>query len=108
MKQKPNSIDSFIEIKNKETTAEEVSQNLYYFKRHKNNNNNNDTQNLHNGSASIETKEYEMKTATDENPNFLFCKSLVGLMDKLTPKQNMIARIKIQQILYEVKFDTTL
>ena len=85
----PDSDDSLMEIKN-----------LNYLEK-----NNNNTQNLHHGVDSIKTKETQ---TTDENPNLLFCKSLVGLMDELTPQQNMIARIKIQQILYEVKFNTPL
>ena len=33
-----------------------------------------------------------------ENSKFLFCKSLVGILDDLTPEQNVEARIKIQQV----------
>ena len=38
----------------------------------------------------------------------LFCKSLIKRMNELTPEQNMLARIRIQYILFEIKFDKTL
>ena len=40
----------------------------------------------------------------EETPNSLFCRSLITTMDELTPEQCMIARIKIQQALYEIKY----
>ena len=97
-KHKPNSTEApLIGIQGKETTASDrESQNLYHFKRH---NDNSEQQTFTNGHDSTESDE--------NNPNLLFCRSLVGLMDELTPQQNMIARIKIQQILYQVKFNTT-
>ena len=100
-KHKPNSFEpSLIEIHGKETAASDrESQNLYYFKRH---NDNNNKQTITNGHDSTETQ-----SSDENNPNLLFCRSLVGLMDELTPQQNMLARIKIQQILYQVKFNTT-
>ena len=39
-----------------------------------------------------------------ESSNFLFCKSLIEIMDTLSPEQNMEARIKMQQILFEIKY----
>jgi len=44
----------------------------------------------------------------DEGPNMHFCKSLAPLLDKLSAEQNMLARIKIQQILYEIQFNKNL
>ena len=37
------------------------------------------------------------------NSNFLFWKSLVDILDGVIPGQNMEARIKIQQVLFEIK-----
>jgi len=48
-------------------------------------------------------------TDKEDSPNLHFCKSLAPLMDDLSPEQIMItARIKIQQMLYEVKYNKTL
>lgn len=40
----------------------------------------------------------------EESSNFSFCKSIVELLDGLNPEQNMIARIKIQQVLFDIKY----
>jgi len=47
-------------------------------------------------------------TDKEDSPNLHFCNSLAPLMDDLSPEQIMIARIKIQQMLYEVKYNKTL
>ena len=39
-----------------------------------------------------------------EDSNALFCKSLIQSMEDLSEEQNMLARIKINQVLFEVKF----
>ncbi|XP_040577000.1 uncharacterized protein [Lepeophtheirus salmonis] len=41
----------------------------------------------------------------NEGANQLFCRSLAPLFDELTPEQNMLARIRIQQVLYDIKFE---
>ena len=40
-----------------------------------------------------------------ESANSLFCKSLVSDLDALSPEENMLARIKIQQVLFDIKFN---
>ena len=40
-----------------------------------------------------------------DDSNSYFCKSLITSMEELTAEQNMLARIKIQQVLFEIKFD---
>ena len=40
----------------------------------------------------------------EESSNFSFCKSIVELLDGLNPEQNMMARIKIQQVLFDIKY----
>lgn len=40
----------------------------------------------------------------EENSNWLFCKSLVGLLGKLPPKRNRLARMEIQQVLMKYEF----
>ena len=44
----------------------------------------------------------------EESSNMTFCKSLAPLMGELTSEQAMIARIKMQQVLYEIKFNKSL
>ena len=56
-------------------------------------------------------EEYAQKTNSEEqmeSPNMNFCKSLVPLLDKLGHEKNILARIKIQQIIYEIQYDKTL
>ena len=43
--------------------------------------------------------------AKQDDSNSYFCKSLITTMEELTPEQNMLARIKIQQVLFEIKFN---
>ena len=38
--------------------------------------------------------------------NELFLKSLQATLDKLTPNKNMLARIKIQEVLYKIAYDS--
>ena len=40
-----------------------------------------------------------------DDSNSYFCKSLITSMEELTPEQNMLARIKIQKVLFEIKFN---
>jgi len=40
----------------------------------------------------------------EENSDWLFCKSLVGLLGKLSPKRNRLARMEIQQVLMKYEF----
>lgn len=40
----------------------------------------------------------------EENSDWLFCKSLVGLLGKLNPKRNRLARMEIQQVLMKYEF----
>jgi len=40
----------------------------------------------------------------EENSNWLFCKSLVGLLGKLSPRRNRLARMEIQQVLMKYEF----
>ena len=47
-----------------------------------------------------ENKEENLKKSS----NVLFCKSLVEILDGLSPEQNMEARIKMQQILFEIRY----
>jgi len=42
----------------------------------------------------------------EESSNSLFCKSLVAYLDVLPPEKNMLARIKIQQVLFDIKYGT--
>ena len=44
------------------------------------------------------------KNDEPEDSDALFCKSLVKQMAELTPEQNMLVRIKMQQSLFEIKF----
>jgi len=39
------------------------------------------------------------------NSEYLFCKSLAKQTNELTTEKNMLARIKVQQILLQKKFD---
>ena len=43
----------------------------------------------------------------EKSANSLFCKSLISTMDELTPEQTMLALIKIQQVLFEIKYNKT-
>lgn len=40
----------------------------------------------------------------EENSDWLFCKSIVGLLGKLNPKRNRLARMEIQQVLMKYEF----
>ena len=50
----------------------------------------------------------QQSTDEPEDSNSLFCKSLVKTLSELSPEKNMLARIKINQVLFEIKFDKTL
>ena len=58
---------------------------------------------------SLNNVDRQLKEVTDNanknmaNSNFLFWKSLVDILDGVIPGQNMEARIKIQQVLFEIK-----
>ena len=47
----------------------------------------------------------EAVNGKEESANSLFCKSLISSMDDLTPEQTMLARIKIQQVLFEIRYN---
>lgn len=59
---------------------------------------------------SLNNVDRQLKEVTDntnknmERSNFLFCKSLVEILDDLTPEQNMDARIRMHQVLVEIKY----
>lgn len=48
--------------------------------------------------------ESQKKKSEKESSNTYFCKSIIDTLDTLSPEENMEARIKIQQILFEIKF----
>ena len=58
---------------------------------------------------SLNNVDRQLKEVTDNanknmaNSNFLFWKSLVDILNGDIPGQNMEARIKIQQVLFEIK-----
>ena len=58
---------------------------------------------------SLNNVDRQLKEVTDNanknmaNSNFLFWKGLVDILDGVIPGQNMEARIKIQQVLFEIK-----
>lgn len=43
-------------------------------------------------------------TKSDKNESELFCSSLVGTLERLGQRKRQLAKIKIQQILYELEF----
>lgn len=45
---------------------------------------------------------------TDEGANMHFCKSLAPLLDNLSPEKNILARIKLQQVLYDIQFNKSI
>ena len=40
-----------------------------------------------------------------EDADTLFCKSLISTLQNLPPRKNRQAKIKLQQVLYEIEFD---
>jgi len=56
-------------------------------------------------SMSDQPQQQEPVNAIEESANSLFCKSLISTLDDLPPEQNMIARIRIQQVLFEIKYN---
>ena len=49
------------------------------------------------------SQEKEEKNVYDSDT--LFCKSLVTHFYEMTPEQNMLAKMKVMQVLYEIKFN---
>ena len=41
----------------------------------------------------------------DESADSLFCRSLIPILENLNAKKNRYARMKIQELLYEIEFD---
>lgn len=56
-------------------------------------------------SMNNQTPPQEPVNVREESANSLFCKSLISSMDDLTPEQTMLARIKIQQVLFDIKYN---
>ncbi len=53
-----------------------------------------------------EEKKGEEDALNENNdPDFLFCKSLVPILQGLPPKKNRYAKIKMQELLYQIEFD---
>ena len=50
-------------------------------------------------------KSKQVDKVKDKDSDKLFCMSLVDTLKNLTPQKNAMARIKIQQVLYEVMFE---
>ena len=57
--------------------------------------------------GAMEEKEKASDSAVDEqkDSDYLFCNSLVPILRGLTPKRNRYAKMKIQQLLYEVEYE---
>ena len=57
--------------------------------------------------GAMEEKEKASDSAVDEqkDSDYLFCNSLVPILRGLTPKKNRYAKMKIQQLLYEVEYE---
>ena len=55
------------------------------------------------GSIEMELK----KNQDDDNEDSLYCRSLVPTLQKLPPRKNKLAKIKISQLLFEMEFDET-
>ena len=47
------------------------------------------------------------KNQDDDNEDSLYCRSLVPPLQKLPPRKNKLAKIKISQLLFEMAFDET-
>ena len=59
-----------------------------------------------------DTEDYLMKKLealdeNDEDEDSLFCRSLVPTLQRLTPRQNKLAKIKIQQLLFDIEFEAS-
>eukprot|EP00112_Aurelia_sp_Birch-Aquarium-sp1_P020303 Seg520.3 transcript_id=Seg520.3/GoldUCD/mRNA.D3Y31 product="hypothetical protein" protein_id=Seg520.3/GoldUCD/D3Y31 len=54
-----------------------------------------------NGSIETELK----KSQEDDNEDSLYCRSLIPTLKKLPPRKNKMAKIKINQLLFEMAFD---
>ena len=56
----------------------------------------------------ISSIEMELKkNQDDDNEDSLYCRSLVPPLQKLPPRKNKLAKIKISQLLFEMEFDET-
>ena len=41
----------------------------------------------------------------DDDPDDLFCRSLVATLKRLSQKKNQMAKLKIQQLLFDIEYD---
>jgi len=46
-----------------------------------------------------------MANNVEENENTHFCKSLVPIFDRLSPKENILAKIEVQKMLFNIEFN---
>jgi len=46
-----------------------------------------------------------MANNVEENENTHFCKSLVPIFDRLSPKENILAKIEVQKVLFNIEFN---
>ncbi|XP_028418946.1 uncharacterized protein LOC114544533 [Dendronephthya gigantea] len=53
-------------------------------------------------------KDMQEPTVTDQDEDLLFCKSLVPILKKMPARQNRLAKIKINQLLFDIEFNDEL